>query len=302
MLYSALLTHARGSVEMRKLWATFSLATKISASWISLIMLLVVVGNFLPLPNPTEYDPEASGVGLFSPGHILGTDINGYDLLSNVVNGSRISILIALISVGIGGLIGSAIGIGSAYVRGKFDIAVNLFFNILLSIPNLVLGLALVAILATSADPSIPIDPNRRVFIIIFSLTIVIIPILGRIARGATLSWVNREFIVAARSMGMKDRDIIFRHIVPNVLPAIYAVIFLAIGVVIVAEGALSLLGVGIIDGVSWGAMIGRVAGDFTYAPQSMYVPVIVLALTVIAFNQVGDHLRSQLDSREGKI
>ncbi|MFY9481205.1 MAG: ABC transporter permease [Ilumatobacteraceae bacterium] len=287
---------------MRKLWATFNLATKISASWISLIMLLVVVGNFLPLPNPTEYDPEAPGVGLFSPGHILGTDINGYDLLSNVVNGSRISILIALISVGIGGLIGSAIGIGSAYVRGKFDIAVNLFFNILLSIPNLVLGLALVAILATSADPSIPIDPNRRVFIIIFSLTIVIIPILGRIARGATLSWVNREFIVAARSMGMKDRDIIFRHIVPNVLPAIYAVIFLAIGVVIVAEGALSLLGVGIIDGVSWGAMIGRVAGDFTYAPQSMYVPVIVLALTVIAFNQVGDHLRSQLDSREGKI
>jgi peptide/nickel transport system permease protein len=287
---------------MRKLWSTFNLPTKISAAWIMIVMFFVVTGNFLPLPNPTEYDPDASGVGLFSSGHLLGTDINGYDLLSNVVNGARISILIALISVGIGGLIGSAIGIGSAYVRGKLDIAVNLFFNILLSIPNLVLGLALVAILATSVDPSIPIDPNRRVFIIIFSLTVVIIPILGRIARGATLSWVNREFIVAARSMGMKDRHIIFKHIVPNVLPAIYAVIFLAIGVVIVAEGALSLLGVGIIDGVSWGAMIGRVAGDFTYAPQSMYVPVIVLALTVIAFNQIGDHLRSQLDSREGKI
>jgi peptide/nickel transport system permease protein len=287
---------------MRKLWSTFNLPTKVSATWVMIVLFFVVTGSFLPLPNPTEYDPDASGVGLFSPGHILGTDINGYDLLSNVINGARISILIALISVGVGGLIGSAIGIGSAYVRGKLDIAVNLFFNILLSIPNLVLGLALVAILATSADPSIPIDPNRRVFIIIFSLTVVIIPILGRIARGATLSWVNREFIVAARSMGMKDRHIIFKHIVPNVLPAIYAVIFLAIGVVIVAEGALSLLGVGIIDGVSWGAMIGRVAGDFTYAPQSMYVPVIVLALTVIAFNQIGDHLRSQLDSREGKI
>jgi peptide/nickel transport system permease protein len=287
---------------MRKLWSTFNLPTKISAAWITIVMFFVLTGNFLPLPDPTEFDPDASGVGLFSSGHLLGTDINGYDLLSNVVNGARISILIALISVGVGGLIGSAIGIGSAYIRGKLDIAVNLFFNILLSIPNLVLGLALVAILATSADPAIPIDPNRRVFIIIFSLTVVIIPILGRIARGATLSWVNREFIVAARSMGMKDRHIIFKHIVPNVLPAIYAVIFLAIGVVIVAEGALSLLGVGIIDGVSWGAMIGRVAGDFTYAPQSMYVPVIVLALTVIAFNQIGDHLRSQLDSREGKI
>ena len=287
---------------MRRLWSTFNLPTKISAAWISIVLFFVLSGSFLPLPDPTEFDPDASGVGLFSSGHLLGTDINGYDLLSNVVNGARISILIALISVGVGGLIGSAIGIGSAYVRGKLDIAVNLFFNILLSIPNLVLGLALVAILATSADPAIPIDPNRRVFIIIFSLTVVIIPILGRIARGATLSWVNREFIVAARSMGMKDRHIIFKHIVPNVLPAIYAVIFLAIGVVIVAEGALSLLGVGIIDGVSWGAMIGRVAGDFTYAPQSMYVPVIVLALTVIAFNQIGDHLRSQLDSREGKI
>ena len=287
---------------MRKLWSSFNLPTKISAVWVMIVLFFVVTGSFLPLPNPTEYDPDASGVGLFSPGHILGTDINGYDLLSNVVNGARISILIALISVGVGGLIGSAIGIGSAYVRGKIDIAVNLLFNILLSIPNLVLGLALVAILATSADPSIPIDPNRRVFIIIFSLTVIIIPILGRIARGATLSWVNREFIVAARSMGMKDRHIIFKHIVPNVLPAIYAVIFLANGVVIVAEGALSLLGVGIIDGVSWGAMIGRVAGDFTYAPQSMYVPVVVLALTVIAFNQIGDHLRSQLDSREGKI
>ncbi len=287
---------------MRKLWSTFNLPTKISAAWVSIILFFVVTGNFLPLPSPTEYDPEASGVGIFSSGHLLGTDINGYDLLSNVINGARISILIALISVGVGGLIGSAIGIGSAYVRGKLDVAVNLLFNILLSIPNLVLGLALVAILATSPDPSIPIDPNRRVFIIIFSLTVIIIPILGRIARGATLSWVNREFIVAARSMGMKDRHIIFKHIVPNVLPAIYAVIFLAIGVVIVAEGALSLLGVGIIDGVSWGAMIGRVAGDFTYAPQSMYVPVVVLALTVIAFNQIGDHLRSQLDSREGKI
>jgi peptide/nickel transport system permease protein len=287
---------------MRKLWSTFNLPTKISVVWVALVFFFVLTGSFLPLPDPTEFDPDASGVGLFSSGHLLGTDINGYDLLSNVINGARISILIALISVGIGGLIGSAIGIGSAYVRGKLDIAVNLFFNILLSIPNLVLGLALVAILATSVDPSIPIDPNRRVFIIIFSLTVVIIPILGRIARGATLSWVNREFIVAARSLGMKDRHIIFKHIVPNVLPAIYAVIFLAIGVVIVAEGALSLLGVGIIDGVSWGAMIGRVAGDFTYAPQSMYVPVIVLALTVIAFNQIGDHLRSQLDSREGKI
>ncbi len=278
------------------------LFTKICAIWLAIVALLALIGPFLPLPDPREADFDAPGVKLFSPGHFLGTDSNGYDLFSNVVNGSRVSLMIALVSVFVGGLIGSSIGIISAYVRGKFDTVVSTMFNIILSIPNLVLGLSLVAVLATSADPSIPIPANRRIFVIMLSLTFVIIPILGRIARGATLAWVNREFVVAARSMGMRDKDIIFKHIVPNVLPAIYSVGFLAIGVVIVAEGALSLLGVGVVDGVSWGAMISRVAGEFTYTPHSMYVPVTVLALTVIACNQIGDYFRSRLDMREGKI
>ena len=278
------------------------LFTKMCSIWLGLVAVLAVTGPFLPLPNPREADFAAPGVGPFSPGHILGTDSNGYDLLSNVVNGSRVSLMIALVSVLVGGLIGSTIGIISAYVRGKFDTAVSTLFNIILSIPNLVLGLSLVAVLATSPDPSIPVSSNRRIFVIVLSLTFVIIPILGRIARGATLAWVNREFVVAARSMGMRDKDIILKHIVPNVLPAIYSVGFLAIGVVIVAEGALSLLGVGVVDGVSWGAMISRVAGEFTYLPHSMYVPVTVLALSVISCNQIGDYLRSRLDLREGKI
>jgi len=278
------------------------LFTKICSLWLALVAFLAVAGPFLPLPNPREADFASPGVGPFSLGHILGTDSNGYDLLSNVVNGSRVSLMIALISVLVGGLIGSTIGIISAYVRGKFDTAVSTLFNIILSIPNLVLGLSLVAVLATSPDPSIPVSSNRRIFVIMLSLTFVIVPILGRIARGATLAWVNREFVVAARSMGMRDKDIILKHIVPNVLPAIYSVGFLAIGVVIVAEGALSLLGVGVVDGVSWGAMISRVAGEFTYLPHSMYVPVTVLALSVISCNQIGDYLRSRLDLREGKI
>ncbi len=287
---------------MRNLFAQMNLLSKLSAVWMALMTALAVFGWLIPLPDPREYDPEASAAGLFSPGHLLGTDAGGYDLLSNVVNGARTSLLIAFISVGFGGLVGSAVGIIAAYRRGRLDYLVSTGFNILLSIPNLVLGLALVAVLATSSDPSVPIASNRRVIIIIIALTVVIIPILGRIARGATLTWINREFVVAARSMGMRDKDIIVRHIVPNVLPAIYSVLFLAVGVVIVAEGALSLLGVGVVDGVSWGAMIARVAGEFTYAPQSMYVPVVVVALTVIACNQLGDFLRGRLDLREGRI
>jgi peptide/nickel transport system permease protein len=287
---------------MRRVLSKLDLFTKICAAWLSFVVVMAIFGPLLPFPDPRESDFEAMGVGMFSNNHFLGTDSNGYDLLSNVVTGSRLSLLIAVVSVGVGGLVGSVIGILAAYRRGKFDYFVTLVFNILLSIPNLVLGLALVAILATSSDPNQPVSPNRRVVVVLISLTIVIIPILGRIARGATLTWTNREFVTAARSMGMRDRDIILKHIVPNVLPAIYAVGFLAVGVVIVAEGSLSLLGVGITDGISWGSMIARVAGEFTYAPHSMYVPVTALALTVIACNQLGDFLRSQLDKREGKI
>jgi peptide/nickel transport system permease protein len=287
---------------MRKAISHLDLFTKVCAFWLVFVGIMAAISGFLPLPNPTDFDLDAVGVGLFSPGHLLGTDSNGYDLLSNVVNGARISLLIAIVSVGIGGSIGSAIGIIAGFRRGRIDSGINLVFNILLSIPNLVLGLALVAVLATSPDASTPVPSSRRIIVIIFSLTVVIIPILGRIARAATLTWVNREFVLAARSMGMRDKDIIWKHIVPNVLPAIYAVAFLAVGVVIVAEGSLALLGVGITEGVSWGGMIARVAGEFTYAPQSMYVPVAVLAFTVISCNQIGDHLRSRLDSREGKI
>ncbi len=287
---------------MRNKFRAMDWFTRVSVLWLLLMAFFAVFGRLLPLPDPLFSDFEGLGVGLFSPGHILGADTNGYDLLANVVVGAQTSLLIALVSVGLGGLIGAVLGIISAYRRGRLDYFVNTTFNIFLSIPNLVLGLALVAVLATSSDPSIPVSVTRRTVVIIISLTIVIIPILGRIARGATLTWVNREFVIAARSMGMKDKDIIVRHIVPNVLPAIYAVGFLAIGVVIVAEGALSLLGVGVIDGVSWGAMIARVAGDYEFAPHSLYVPATVLALTVISCNQVGDYMRSRLDSREGKI
>lgn len=281
---------------------SLDLFTKLCSSWLTIMILMAVLGPLLPLVNPREADVESMGVGLFSSGHVFGTDTNGYDVLANIVDGSRLSLLIAVVSVGLGGFLGAALGIVSAFVRGKFDYVVSLSFNIMLSIPNLVLGLALVAVLATSPDPTQAVSSNRRVVVVMLSLTIVIIPILGRIARGATLTWINREFITAARSMGLKNHQIVLKHVVPNVLPSIYAIGFLAIGVVIVAEGALSLLGVGITDGVSWGAAIARVSGDFTYAPHSMYMPVAVLALTVIACNQIGDYLRAQLDEREGKI
>jgi peptide/nickel transport system permease protein len=277
------------------------LFSKISFAWLSLMIFFAIAGPLLPLPDPNEFS-DVTGAGLFTSGHLLGTDLNGNDLLANVIIGTRNSLFIAIISVGLGSLLGGILGIAAGYLRGKTDYVLTVFFNIFLSIPNLILSLVLISVLATSPDPSQVVADGRRLIVIIISLTIVIVPILGRITRGSTLSWTNAEFVVAAKSMGMKDLTIIRRHIIPNVLPSIYAVAFLAIGIVIVVEGALSLLGIGVGQGISWGAMLARSQGDIEYAPTSLFVPLAFLALTVIACNQVGDALRQRLDSRESKL
>ena len=279
-----------------------SFAFRLTAAWFALIIFFAVFGPLLPLPNWQEVFDDALSVTPLKQGHLLGTDSNGYDMLSGIVYGARISLFISFTAVFLGGVIGSAIGISAAYVRGKYDYVVSTLFNVVLSVPNLVLSLALIAVLATNVDPNVPTSTGRRITVLVVSLTIVIIPILGRIARAATLSWANREFVLAARSMGSKDRSIIWRHIVPNVLPAIFAVAFLAIGVVIVAEASLSLLGAGVPDGTSWGSMVARGRNDIEFAPHIIIIPLIFIALTVISCNYIGDVIRKQLDQRQAKL
>jgi peptide/nickel transport system permease protein len=276
--------------------------TQLSVLWIGLMMFLAVFGSLLPFEHWTFVYEDALGVTPFSPGHILGTDNNGYDLLTSVIAGTRMSIFIAITAVGLGGLLGSALGITAAFIRGKVDLVLSTAFNVGLAIPNLVLALALVSVLATNVDMTEVVPIWRRVTVLVISLTIVLIPILGRIARGATLTWSGREFVTAARSMGMRDMQIIRKHIVPNVLPALIAVAFLAVGVVIIAEASLSLLGVGIPDGGSWGGMIARGRNDLEYSPHVLYIPVIFLAITVISTNHIGEVLRGRLDGRESKV
>jgi len=283
------------------MFKNLGLFSKISFTWLALMLFFAIAGPLLPIPDPNEFS-DIQGAGLFTPGHLLGTDLNGNDLLANIVIGSRNSLSIAIMSVGLGSLLGGILGIAAGYLRGKTDYVLTVFFNIFLSIPNLILSLVLIAVLATSPDPAEVVADSRRLIVIIISLTIVIVPILGRITRGSTLSWTNAEFVVAAKSMGMKDLVIIRRHIIPNVLPSIYAVSFLAVGIVIVVEGALSLLGIGVGQGISWGSMLARSQGDLESAPTSLFVPLAFLALTVIACNQVGDALRQRLDSRESKL
>jgi peptide/nickel transport system permease protein len=273
----------------------------IASGWLLLMVFFAVFGSFLPLPSWNSSFYDDLGVKPFSSGHWLGTTQDGYDIFSGIINGARISIFVSIVSVSAGGLIGAVIGIGSAYYRGKIDVFVNLLFNVLLSIPNLVLSLALISTFASdTADEQASV--GRRVAVLMFSLTVVIIPIVGRIARGSALQWSNREFVLASKSMGTPNLTIIRKHILPNVAPAMLAIAFLAVGSVIIVEGSLSLLGIGIPGGASWGSMLAAGRANIQFSPHEVYFPALAIAFTVIATNWFGDFIRNSLDQREAKI
>ena len=273
----------------------------LSTAWIGTVLFLAAFGWLLPTRAWEDADYDALGVGPFSANHPLGTTGDGYDMLSGLVNGAKISIFVAIVGVVIGGSIGTFIGVTSAYYRGTYDRIVTLVFNVMLSIPNLVLSLALLSVLAYS-DENNPTTMSRRVSVLMLSLTIVVIPILGRIGRASALQWAGREFVLASKSMGASNASIIVRHILPNVAPAILAIGFLAVGSLIIVEGSLAVLGIGIPGGASWGSMLANGRGNIAYSPHEVYMPAMAIALTVISCNWFGDYVRRALDKRESKI
>lgn len=273
----------------------------LSSVWIGMCAVAAIFGDFFPIPAWDEYNYEASGVPIFSPGHILGTDFDGSDILAGIVHGARTSLGIALTAVVFGSLIGGLLGIIAAYRRGSIDAVVTMYFNVGLSIPTLVLTLVMVAMFSS---PNID-DPSSalpREVVIVIALTLVLIPILGRIARSSALSWTGRDFVLVAESIGMTRRSILWRHILPNVLPAMMSVAFLAAGVVIVVEGGLAILGAGADPGASWGSMLAKNRQDLAELPAATIIPVVAIALTVMALNYFGDYVRLQIDNRESRI
>lgn len=273
----------------------------LASTWIGIAVFLAIFGDLLPLPKYNDYDFERAGVGLFSGKHILGTDLDGIDILSAIIHGTRLSLLISFSCVAIGMVIGGALGIIAAYRRGWVDSVITMYFNVTLSIPNLILTFAMVAVLS-SPTPSNPGGRIPRVMVLIVSLTFALIPILGRLARSSALSWTGREFVQVAESIGMKKRNIMWNHIVPNVVPSMMSVGFLAAGVIIVIEGGLAILGVGTEPGSSWGSLLAKNRPQINDCPMAVLLPAVAVALTVMALNYFGDYFRKRIDNRESRI
>jgi peptide/nickel transport system permease protein len=282
------------------------------AAWLSIAWMVFVVGGallapYLPLDDPKESITAIARKGPFSesgtaPGHLLGGDFNGRDMLSRLLWGGRVTLVVAAAAVLLGFLLGGALGLVGGYFRGRVDTVVSIVLDVFLSIPAVILALALVTILRTQPGDAgqAGLDPEVA---LILALGIVSIPVLGRITRASALSWSEREFVLAAKAQGAKHRRIIFREVLPNVLPAMYSIALLGIAVAIVAEGTLSILGASVEpDTPTWGNMIAIGRQYINRAPHIVFEPALMIFFTVLALNMLGDVIRSRFDVREGGL
>ena len=279
--------------------------------WLAIVWLVIVLIGAVVVPlviKNAAIPGEVTNQGILKVGgHPLGGDGAGNDMLLQLAKGARSSLIVGLGAVLIGLLVGGTLGLMAGYFRGRIDTIFSSLFNILLAIPQFVLAVALVSALANdSIDKNgipVVVSPTRRLLILVFALGIVAIPILARITRANTLQWAQREFVLAARAQGAKNRRIMVREVLPNVMPAMFSIALLGIAVAMVAEGGLSILGVGVkLPNVSWG---GLIAGGYPYLstqPYLVFEPIVCLFLTVLSLNYLGDVVRARFDVRESAI
>jgi peptide/nickel transport system permease protein len=257
-------------------------------AWIIVIFAAAILADLLPLPSPTDMDMLEKRAA-FSAEHWLGTDGLGRDELARLIVGARSSLLVGLCAPVIGVVIGGALGMLAGYFRGRFETLVVGSQDVLLAFPPLILALAVTAYLGQS----------------ILNLTLILgvlgIPAFTRVTRAATLGLSRREFVIAAQALGATHARILLRELLPNVLLPLTAFFLLGVAITIVAEGALSFLGLGVPPPEpSWGSMIGEGRESLDIAPRLAFLPATAMFLSVLSFNLVGDRLRALTDPRQG--
>jgi ABC-type dipeptide/oligopeptide/nickel transport system permease subunit len=272
------------------------------------LILVAIIGPFL-VQSPTVYhsnliDPVYSRpygpLGGISLAHPFGVEpVTGRDLLSRIVNGARVSLIIAFLATALAVGIGVVMGVIAGYFGGWVDSVIARAMDIFLAFPLLVFAIALVGVIPSSA---FGLSGNGlRIGLLIFVIGFFAWPYMGRIIRGQTLSLREREFVDAARSMGARGPYILFRELLPNLAGPILVYTTLLVPTNILFEAALSYLGVGIIPPQpSWGGMLSDAVlnGYYSIDPMYMIIPGLAIFITVLAFNLFGDGLRDALDPR----
>jgi peptide/nickel transport system permease protein len=261
-----------------------SLAVGAPATLLALIFFACFILPLVaPIPKPTGGSIMESLAPNFSPGHILGTDPDGNDILSRILYGGRSSLIIALSVQALGLVIGGALGALAAVAGSLLDGVIMRVMDVLIAVPSLIL----VIVVSQALGPGI-----RNT---IFALAFLSIPTFARIARAETLRLREQPFMVAARLSGTPMWRILARHLAPNIRPQLMTTALLGMGIVIIIEGALTFLGGGIeAPAPSWGNMIFQGYLSLSGTPWLVVWPSIALTLTVIGFNGLGEALRAQ--------
>lgn len=249
-------------------------------------VLTAILVPILPLQDPLSQDLSGRLKGP-SQDHLLGTDNFGRDVFSRLLWAGRISLLVGLLSVGIGSLIGVTLGIMAGYFGKILDTLIMRFTDILLSFPALLLAMAICAAIGAS------------LWNVVIAISIVTIPRFSRLVRGSTLSVKEMEYVEASRSLGQGSGKIIFMHILPNVLSPILVLATLWIPAAIITEASLSFLGLGVTPPTpTWGNMINEGKAFLTSAPWISMFSGLAIVLVVMAFNFLGDAIRDAVDPR----
>lgn len=262
-----------------------------AVAWLVLVVVVVVLGRALPfVQDPNARDPDKINAGP-SWEHWFGNAAFGQDVLSRVVVGGRVSLTVAVVVTAIGIVLGGAMGLLAGYLRGWVDSVVRLIISVTLSIPALLLVIFIVAVRGQSLAN------------VILAVSLLAIPALARIVRASTLQVADRDFVKAAEVIGSTKWSILLREVLPNVMPTMISFAFLTTGIVLVAESSLSFLGLSVeAPTITWGSIIAEGRINFTETPHMVFLPGLVLFLTVLSLNFVGDQLLKRYDIREANL
>ncbi|MGV1953633.1 ABC transporter permease [Agrobacterium vitis] len=261
----------------------------IALGFLILLVLTAIFVDFIPgLVSPRFPSGDFSQPPEWSLNGLLGTDDIGRSILSRVLYGARASLTIVGVATCISVSAGLLLGMLAGFYRGIFERMVDLYANTMSALPSILVVLAFV----TATGPS--------VLTIMFTLGILDIGTYARVAKAGVISQSNRDYVLAARAMGARDSRILLKEILPNLVPALTAVMPTLMAGLIITEGSLSFLGYGIpAPAPSWGGMIASSTDLLSRFPLLILGPVMAIVLTVYAFNTVGDYFAQRLNSRE---
>lgn len=254
---------------------------------IILILVLVAVFGKLLMPHDPYIGELSQSLKPPSEAYILGTDEQGRDILSRIIDGTKVSLRVGVTAVAIALTAGIIIGAVAGYYGGATDMILMRFMDIMLAFPSLLLAIAFMSALGKGIDKAI------------IAISIVTIPEYARIVRGSVLSVKENDYIQAAKVIGNHDAAIIFKHVLPNIMSPIVVRATLGISTAILETSALGFLGLGIQPPLAeWGSMLGAGRGYFYNAPHIVLFPGLAITITVLAFNLLGDGLRDALDPK----